>query len=572
MTQHKRIRNLASAALCASVLALCLIPTLPWAQSRGGTLVKETVAPPEKQFTGSYALLVGVSQYKHWSNLPGVDADIAAMERLLTSQGFEVQKAFPKSREELELAYIRFINLRGQAKLNRLVLYFAGHGVSLPLEYGDDQKMGYILAPEAPLLTGTNMEQVRQAALDLETMFTYARRIQSLQALFVFDSCFAGDFLSRGEPKTSNLYVDYLASKPIRQFVTAGGAGETVPDRSLFRKMLERALREGAADGNLDGYVTGTELKTYLQATVMYYSKGTQHPQYGVMRDPDLDKGDFIFKVNGPPPPPTPVPVPVPPPTPAPTPSFLDRLQAQGGEWISLSGGTFTMGSNDGNDDEKPPHKVTVSSFKMLKTEVTVAQYRACVEAKGCTKPRTKAEESKCNWGYPDRDNHPINCVDWNQSKAFAVWLGGDARLPTEAEWEYAARGEKGRKYPWGDTPEASCERAVIDSPLDVGMGCGKHSTWPVCSKTPGNTPEGLCDLAGNVLEWTEDWDGAYSKDDKNDPSGPVTGENRVLRGGSWLDLASVMRGANRRRFWSRYNAYTVGFRVVVPLSRRGSR
>jgi iron(II)-dependent oxidoreductase len=142
------------------------------------------------------------------------------------------------------------------------------------------------------------------------------------------------------------------------------------------------------------------------------------------------------------------------------------------------------MGSDDGNGDEKPVHRVTVPTFEMTKTQVTVDQYKACVDAGACTAPDSGGA---CNWGQSDRGKHPINCVDWQQAQAYAQWAGG--RLPTEAEWEYAARsGGRDWKYPWGDE-EATCQRAVMD---DRGWGCGRDTTWPVCSKPSGNTTQGL--------------------------------------------------------------------------------
>ena len=139
----------------------------------------------------------------------------------------------------------------------------------------------------------------------------------------------------------------------------------------------------------------------------------------------------------------------------------LRRVATTSGlKWISIPGGTLQMGSNDGESNEKPVHPVTVSGFQMTKSEVTVAQYRACVKAKACTEPSTKNNNGDCNWDYPDRSDHPVNCVEWSQGKAFAAWVGG--RLPTEAEREYAARGTDGRKYPWGDQ-SPTCDHAVFD-------------------------------------------------------------------------------------------------------------
>jgi len=176
----------------------------------------------------------------------------------------------------------------------------------------------------------------------------------------------------------------------------------------------------------------------------------------------------------------------------------------------------------------------------MTKTQVTVEQYKACVDAGACTAPDTGGY---CNWGQSDRGKHPINCVDWHQAQAYAKWAGG--RLPTEAEWEYAARsGGRDWKYPWGNE-NATCDRAVMD---DGGNGCGRGSTWPVCSKPKGNTTHGLCDMAGNVWEWVQDWYHDSYNGAPTDGSAweKPTGSNRVRRGGSWGNFAWGVRAAYR--------------------------
>ncbi|OQC37378.1 MAG: Serine/threonine-protein kinase pkn1 [Deltaproteobacteria bacterium ADurb.Bin058] len=225
-------------------------------------------------------------------------------------------------------------------------------------------------------------------------------------------------------------------------------------------------------------------------------------------------------------------------------------------KWVRITGGSFDMGSS-GHGSEQPVHSVTVPTFEMSKTEVTVAQYRACVYAGACTAPDTG---DYCNWGQSDRGSHPINCVDWDQARAFASWAG--ARLPSEAEWEYAARsGGRDWKYPWGDG-DATCERAVMDD--GSGNGCGRGSTtWPVCSKPRGNTTQGLCDMAGNVREWVQDWyhdtyDGAPT--DGSAWESP-TGFDRVARGGSWEDYAVYVRAADRYALLGR--GADLGFRLA---------
>ena len=216
------------------------------------------------------------------------------------------------------------------------------------------------------------------------------------------------------------------------------------------------------------------------------------------------------------------------------------------------------MGST-GEPYEQPVHTVTVPDFEMTETEVTVVQYAECVTAGVCSAPNTC---TNCNWNDSGYEDHPVNGVDWNQAKDFCTWVGG--WLPTEAEWEYAARsGGQDITYPWGDET-ATCEYAVMD---DGGSGCGTGKTMEVCSKTLGNTNQGLCDMAGNVWEWVEDdWHDNYN-DAPIDGSAWVDdprGASRVGRGGGFGTAADYLRAANRSGFYDPSGgSYYVGFRCA---------
>lgn len=212
---------------------------------------------------------------------------------------------------------------------------------------------------------------------------------------------------------------------------------------------------------------------------------------------------------------------------------------------VLVPGGEFTMGS-DSYPAEQPIRTVDVSTFWIDETEVTVGAYRACVDAGGCDEPGTAGA---CNWELPDRDDHPINCVLWDHASQYCSWVAPGGRLPTEAEWEKAARGTAPAGptddvYPWGTSPTASCTHAIMN---DGGPSCGMGATtWPVGSRPMGDSPYGAMDMAGNLYEWVADWFGPYDPADVVDPTGPETGAEHVARGGDWGANPPGVRATNR--------------------------
>jgi serine/threonine protein kinase/formylglycine-generating enzyme required for sulfatase activity len=252
--------------------------------------------------------------------------------------------------------------------------------------------------------------------------------------------------------------------------------------------------------------------------------------------------------------------------------------------------GTFMMGSDDNQldralegcnadvgdcdrtlfTDEQPAHIVTLESFWIDQTEVTNAQYRKCVDAGACEAPTV------CDWGEPTYQTplhayHPVVCVDWYGAKAYCEWAG--ARLPTEAEWEFVARGPNGFIYPWGD--EFDCARGNFDDETLIddyvvpgGEGCdGYARTALVGSFETGASWIGALDMAGNLWEWVHDWYGDYAFTAQMNPTGPETGEARVLRGGSWLTTLSWARSAFRYGDDPETRDSEYGFRCVVPAT-----
>lgn len=219
-----------------------------------------------------------------------------------------------------------------------------------------------------------------------------------------------------------------------------------------------------------------------------------------------------------------------------------------------------------GDADESPMHEVTLSAYCMDRTEVTVKAYTDCVAAQRCpptpfmeysithTPGDVKRNSQFCN--RADRPDHPINCIDWNQAVAYCQWAGG--RLPTEAEWEYAARGPERREYPWGDDPPSS-------KYLNMYGTIDRYTTTaPVGSFPDGASPFGVLDMAGNVWEWTADWYGPYPAAPVTNPRGPETGTTRALRGGGWMNLApGAVRAALRSWGEPRDRMMTLGFRCA---------
>jgi formylglycine-generating enzyme required for sulfatase activity/predicted Ser/Thr protein kinase len=211
--------------------------------------------------------------------------------------------------------------------------------------------------------------------------------------------------------------------------------------------------------------------------------------------------------------------------------------------------GSFMMGSESGDGDEKPVHEVYLDAFYIDVYEVTNGLYAACVRAGVCSVPgSSKSSTRDSYYGNSQYAQYPVIYVSWNDAVKFCEWRG--ARLPTEAEWEKAARGGlEGKKYPWGDEAPVCRKGAMNGAKFDDDGDCNDTDTEPVGSYSPNGY--GLYDMAGNVWEWVQDWyDSSYygSQSTWNNPKGPSSGQYRVLRGGGWIDLSYGLRSADRTR------------------------
>ena len=262
-----------------------------------------------------------------------------------------------------------------------------------------------------------------------------------------------------------------------------------------------------------------------------------------------------------------------------PTPTLLPIVtkvsQIDGMVLAFIPAGKYLMGSadTDGSADpgEKPQHTVYLDAFWIDQTEVTNAMYKLCVDAAVCRLPLNWNSNSRDSYYHnPLYNNFPVIWVSWDDANQYCNWVG--RRLPTEAEWEKAARGTDGRIFPWGNGPVAGnllnfCDvNCPLSGEKDSSIDDGFNDTAPVGSYPDGASPYGVFDLAGNVWEWVADWFSGdyYTNSPSSNPTGPNSGQGRVLRGGSWYNNAGSARSAHRNGFDPSERTDRFGFRCAV--------
>jgi len=259
-----------------------------------------------------------------------------------------------------------------------------------------------------------------------------------------------------------------------------------------------------------------------------------------------------------------------------------------GATYVYVPAGEFTMGSENGDSTETPVHTVYLDSYWLMETEVTNAQYDKFMEAGGYTatsywssdgwtwRTESNITQPRC-WGDNDYNGpkQPVVCVSWYEAEAYANWLssetGLDFGLPTEAQWEKAARGIDGQVYPWGNQWDGSrvnyCDKNCTYDWADKESNDGYQYTAPVGSYPTGASPYGTLDMAGNVWEWTADWYSYYQNSSERNPTGPASGTDRVWRGGSWFSLPDLVRAADRNGNSPDVRVIDVGFRLWLSSS-----
>jgi serine/threonine-protein kinase len=257
---------------------------------------------------------------------------------------------------------------------------------------------------------------------------------------------------------------------------------------------------------------------------------------------------------------------------------------------VLVLGGEFIMGSDNGNPDESPIHPVFVDAFYVDRTEITNEMFSNFIQATGYLTDAERIGGSltlenylweltpNAFWYQPqglgssiaDRFSYPVVHVSWNDAQMYCDWAGG--RLPTEAEWEKAARGNDGNVFPWGDQKPSGLLANFADISLGASWGSsteddGYRGVAPVGSYIDGQSPYGLFDMAGNVWEWVSDWyaEDYYRSGPDENPVGPSAGIGRVQRGGSWYDNWYSLRTTDRLYDRPENSGEYLGFRCVYP-------
>jgi hypothetical protein len=270
------------------ILSLLILFIYPFAQRGFKVLVTTSEGASIPLYNQYRALVIGVSDYLYWPRLPNAVKDAQEVASALRELGFSTKVLENPSSEEIKKSLNSLVSQESGTE-DGVLLYFAGHGDTVRL--ADGTELGYIVPKDCPLRS-KDLNGFLSKSISMENIQTYSLLLKSKHLLAVFDSCFSGSIFALGRAAPED--ISHKTTQPVRQYITAGSADETVPDESIFKDCFLEALT-GDADANEDGYITGSELGIYLESKVVNYSRSAQHPQYGKIRNLKLDKGDFVF-------------------------------------------------------------------------------------------------------------------------------------------------------------------------------------------------------------------------------------------------------------------------------------
>lgn len=291
----RRLKSLGVNLLLPILVCVCLLTDPAQATSRGITVQSRTASGASEQirlYSEYCALVVGCGQYtRGWPPLPNPVKDAKEVAALLKSLGWRVDVLMDPPGAKLRRELNRLVTGVGRQKDNAILLWFSGHGQTI--EEADGTKLGYLVPVDAPD-PDKDLLGFMEKAISMRQIETVSKQIRAKHVLMAFDSCFSGAIFQMVRTKPSP-YIQQKVTYPVRQFITAGREDEQVPDRSVFKEVFIQGIKEGFADLNQDRYVTGEELGSYMQEQVTNYSRNAQHPQFGKINNPRLDKGDFVF-------------------------------------------------------------------------------------------------------------------------------------------------------------------------------------------------------------------------------------------------------------------------------------
>ncbi len=312
-----RVRfSLRRASILLAVALVAMLLADPTPASTRGVVMLDVAGEKVRLYGGSHALLVGNSDYTAgWPDLESVPRELDQVQRALEAQGFQVDKRMNLNADAMKDAFEEFIATYGYEAENRLLFFYSGHGHTW-----NEAGQGYLVPADAPLPandSGHPATEFLRKALHMSQVLAWSRQMTAKHALFLFDSCFSGTVFKTRSRQPPPRHISRATGLKVRQFITAGSAGDEVPARSVFTPAFVDALEQGWGDMNEDGYLSGVELGLYLQNRVPNYAG--QSPQFGKHPDYELSRGDFVFETKvavatpahpvspAPPPPPPPI-------------------------------------------------------------------------------------------------------------------------------------------------------------------------------------------------------------------------------------------------------------------------
>lgn len=523
------------------VLAVLSMPAL--AEKRGVKIEgKDPAAYIGAQYGKSWAVVIGINEYQH--NIPKLRyaaADAQAIGQELEARGFTVIRVLDQQATAQRIRDVLGDQLPAKMKPeDRLVVFYAGHGETRSLSGG--QTMGYLLPVDA------QRDRLHGTAINMAEIRNLAALLPSKHVLFLVDVCYGGiaGQQFRSLPPQTESYLKQITREPGRQLITAGGPGQQVVEgpqwgHSVFTYFLLKGLKDGLADLNQDGVIPASELYAYLDGRVPAESEGQQRPELWSLSS---DKGEFVFLTSATNAPAAPAQAGARPAdevavmkkrmeeierklaeqaNAAQVPQSVEMARARpydgpvklqrevvgrdGATMVLIPKGEFLYGKDN--------QRKFLPAFYIDKFETSRKHYAAFLEATNREEPEAWREAT-----LPNDDDRPVVGVTWDDADAYCRHYS--KRLPTEQEWEKAARGTDGRKYPWGNEEPNQSLASYAWNGQRTWQG---YSTLaPVESYEAGKSPYGVYNMIGNVVEWTS------SISDKN-------ANSRVMRGSSWIDI-----------------------------------